>query len=233
MVRVNWPGTRESRQPPEPGDAQKSVCLLVITDGHYDRLERLLESTREMLPRWDQQVLIDDGAHRLGYSGAIQEGWRHVETDYVFHLEHDFTFNAPVPLEKMIALLERRPYLAQVALKRQPVMEDERAAGGVVEAKPEYFTECRDELATWTEHRLMFTLNPCVYRASLCQLGWPQGGWPGSETYFTYQLIIDPEVRFAYWGRKFDPPMVQHIDQRPGLLDRVGDLGTHRTGHGY
>ena len=55
--------------------------------------------------------------------------------------------------------------------------------------------------AIWTEHRLFFTLNPCVYSASLCRLGWPQR-W-GSELYFGCQLIIDPEVRFAFWCGTF------------------------------
>jgi hypothetical protein len=172
-----------------------------------------------MLPHWDQEVFIDDSAHRLGAAGAIQEGWRHVETDYVFHLEQDFIFKMPVPLEEMIALLERRPYIAQVALKRQAVYEFEQAAGSLLEYfGSERFTERRDDLATWTEHRVLFTLNPCVYRGSLCRIGWPQ--LPASEIRFGCSLIVDPEVQFAYWGGKSDPPMVEHI-------------GTDRIGWGY
>lgn len=192
------------------------MCLLLISDGRDELLEQTIGSAREMLPRWDQEVFIDDSAHRLGAAGAIQEGWRHVETDYVFHLEQDFLFKAPVPVERMIALLERRPYLVQVALKRQAVYDWEHAAGGLLEFHgSELYTERRDDLAVWTEHRVQFTLNPCVYRSSLCRLGWPQQ--EASEIRFGCSLIVDPEVRFAYWGGKSDPPMVEHIGS-----DRVG-----------
>jgi hypothetical protein len=70
----------------------------------------------------------------------------------------------------------------------------------------------------WTEHRRFFTTNPSVYRTSLCKLGWPQES--ESEGKFTHRLLADPLLRFAFWGRKFDPPLCEHI-------------GTIRAGAGY
>jgi hypothetical protein len=174
-----------------------------------------------MLPEFDHAVEIDDRDHRLGFTGAIQAGWQQVldtGADWCFHVEADFTFNEPVPLSDMIALLERAPHLVQVALKRQAWNDAERAAGGVVEANSEAFTECHDGLTTWTETRAFFTTNPSVYSTDLCWLGWPQV--PRSEGVFTHQLLKDPRTRFAYWGGKFDPPRVTHI-------------GEERTGCGY
>ena len=194
-----------------------TVCLLVIHDGRHDYLERTIESANEHLPMdvFDQVLTVDDSTHELGFAGAVQAGWQQVETDWVFHLEGDFTFNEPVFLDRMIRLLKDRPYLAQVALKRQPWNPEEKAAGGIVELHPEDFIERSDGLVNWTEHRRFFTTNPSVYSSRLCRIGWPQE--PQSEGVFTHKLLTDPMLRFAFWGGKFDAPHVHHIgDERQG-----------------
>lgn len=186
-----------------------TVCLLLIHDGRHDYLERTLASAQERLPAFDQRVIVDDSRHELGFAGAIRHGWDQIETDWVFHLEGDFTFNGNVPVAAMIELLERRSHLAQVALKRQPWNDEEKAAGGIVELHPDDFTERTDGHAVWTEHRRFFTTNPSVYSARLCRRGWPQQ--PHSEGVFTHQLLRDPRLRFAFWGAKHAPPLVEHI----------------------
>lgn len=196
-----------------------STALLVITDGRGGMLERTLASAMEMLPDvFAQRIVVDDSEHLLGFAGAVQAGWDRVESDYVLHLEDDFTFNRPVPLRRMIGLLERHPELAQVALKRQPWNESERAAGGIVELHPEDFTERTDGEDVWTEHRSFFTTNPSVYRRQLVERGWPQT--IHSEGMFTHELLRDPALRFAFWGGKLEAPFVEHI-------------GAVRAGHGY
>jgi hypothetical protein len=111
----------------------------------------------------------------------------------------------------MIRLLERHPELAQLALKRQAWNAEERAAGGIIECHPGDFLEVSDAEATWTEHRRFFTTNPSVYSSRLCELGWPQV--EHSEGIFTHCLLEDPELRFAFWGGRFDPPQCQHIGE--------------------
>lgn len=147
----------------------------------------------------------------------MREGWRLVRKqnwDYVFHLEGDFVFEKPVPLAGMIEILEHYPYLAQVALKRWPVNEMEIAAGGIVEARPERgWEEKQNGEKVWTEGRF-FTTNPCVYRTSLCERGWPTE--PDSESAFMLKLLEDPDMRSAYWGPKFGEPMVRHIGEHRG-----------------
>lgn len=194
-----------------------SVCLLLI----HDRPE-LVERTHRSLAKYDLQfdqvVDVDDTEHRLGFAGAVQYGWEQIETDWVFHLEGDFLFNQEPPIEEMVNLLIRRPYLAQVVLKRQAWNRDEKRAGGIVELHPNDFHEVTDGVSTWTEHRRFFSTNPSVYSSRLCRLGWPQES--ESEGKFTHRLLADPLLRFAFWGHKFQPPMVNHI-------------GEHRAGHGY
>lgn len=196
-------------------------ALLLITDGRDEVHQRAVASLNECLPPPGAFVMVDDRDHELGFAGAVAEGWRRVlETDaeWVFHCEGDFIFHAPIPISRMIALLERRPYLAQVAMKRQAWNPAEIEAGGVVELHRDDFEERSDEGATWTEHRRFWTTNPSVYSTRLCRLGWPEV--PESEGMFTHRLLEDPLLRFAFWGAKFDPPTVEHI-------------GLARAGHGY
>lgn len=196
-----------------------SVCQLRIGDGRDEIHERSADSLSEMAPKPDHVVVIDDRSHELGFAGAIAEGWRQViETgaDFVWHAEMDFIYCAPVPLERMIAVLEAHPYLAQMALKRQAVNELEIAAGGVVEARPTQYEQRVESGDIWTEHRVCFTTNPSVYPVNLCHQGWPQRA--NSEGIFSARLRQDPKVRFGYWGAKHDQPMVEHIGrQRAGV----------------
>lgn len=198
-----------------------SIALLRIGDGRDTYHNTAWASAVEMLPRFEHVVTVDDNAHTLGFAGAIQQGWQQItelQVDYVFHFEMDFTFRRPVPLERIVAVLQRQPYLAQICLKRQPVNAAEKAAGGIIECDPDSYTQRVEHGDIWTEHRCCFSTNPCVYPAALCHQGWPQE--PQSEGVFTHRLLADPDVRFAFWGAKTDPPMVDHI-------------GDARAGNGY
>lgn len=202
-----------------------TVALLFISDGREEYLEQTVASIQDNLTfdAFDHIIKIDDAAHELGFAGAIQAGWEKVldtGADYVWHAEQDFTYNRPVPIERMIALLERRPQLAQIVLKRQPWNAQERRAGGIVEQHEADYVEREDvqHSEIWTEHRRFFSTNPSVYPARLCRLGWPQEQY--SEGVFTHRLLRDPLLRFAFWGAKFAEPMVTHI-------------GQHRTGRDY
>ena len=197
-----------------------SIALVIVGDGRDDYHERSVASARTALPMglFDQHVVVDDREHELGFAGAVQRGWDQVAADWIFWLEADFIFNALVPLERMIAILERHPELAQMVLKRQAVNGDEIAAGGVIEQHPADYTERTEGDDTWIEHRRYWSTNPGVYSARWCRLGWPQEDQ--SEGMFTHRLLRDPLLRFACWGALSDPPLVHHI-------------GAVRAGHGY
>lgn len=173
-----------------------------------------------------QVVWHQDG--RQGFGGAIRAAWaaldhpdtfRPADERFVFHLEDDFTFNRPVDLAAMATVLDRRPHLAQLALRRQPWNDEERGAGGIVEQHPDDFREVSDaDGYVWLEHRRFFTTNPSLYRRALCASSWPTG--PNSEGRFTHQLLQDHDLRFGYWGARDSGEAVTHI-------------GRERAGVGY
>ena len=198
------------------------ICLLTIRDGRNEVHERARNSVMRSLPEFEYGVLVDDHEHKLGFAGAIKEGWRQIlETDarWVFHCELDFTFKRRVPIDRMRDLLVQQPHLAQVSLKRQAWNEQEIAAGGIVELNPDDFHEKRNDDLVWTEHCRYFTTNPSLYSVRMCELGWPQEA--RSEGLFTRRVLDSiPKAMFAIWGAKFASPMVHHI-------------GVERAGHGY
>lgn len=191
-----------------------TISLIVISDGREDYLRRTLKSAAEMLPEFDEYIWIDDSDHSLGFGGAIRAGWAEVTTDYVFHLEQDFTFNEPVDIDAMRTVLEEHSHLAQLALLRQPWNDHERAAGGVVQLHPESYEAMEWGGHRWLEHTRHFTTNPSLYPASLCKRGWPTGNH--SEGHFGIGLFeSDRDVRCAYWGDGRE--LVTHIgDERAG-----------------
>lgn len=196
------------------------IAGLLISDGREDYLEQTLASMEANLPDPDVLVHIDDSRHELGFAGAIQAGWDQVlatEATHVFHVEADFVFNRPVPLERMRELLDQHPHLVQVALLRQPWNRSERAAGGVWQQHPESYT-----LEEWNGYHFLthcrhFTTNPSIYPRWIVERGWPQCNQ--SEGHFGLRLFAESSTRrSAYWGRGEE--WVRHI-------------GRERAGVGY
>lgn len=212
------------------------VALLTISD-RPDLLEATLESLAAALDRdagdllgaFTGHVHVDDRDHRLGFAGAIREGWRRLRElswaevpAYVLHVEDDWRFDQRVPLARMAELLDWRPNVAQVALLRGPVNDTERAAGGLVEQWPREYRQgyLADPFAgdlnplPYLEHGLYFTTNPSLYRMSLVNAhDWPTGA--GSERRFTERLL-NAGYRFACLGN--GDPWVTHTgdDRREG-----------------
>lgn len=223
------------------------IDLLVITDGRQDCIEQTVESARDNLDGditgWWMYDDSGDPQHRewlddqfgrefnlfwhpdgrQGFGGAIRAAWQKLRCDgtgrFVFHLEDDFVFNRPVPIDDMIEILDEDECVAQVALRRQAWNDTERAAGGVVEANPDEFVDVvHDHFVSYLEHRLFWTTNPSLYRRQLIfDVDWPTG--EHSEGQFT-RVLRDVGYRFAYLGDRSDPPWVHHI-------------GKERHGTGY
>lgn len=210
-----------------------------MTDGRFDYIQRTVPSALATLdgPITSKMIFDDSGdpayrawlertfpdftiayhpSGRQGFGGAIREAWsycRHLDERFIFHLEDDFLFNREVPLSDLVAVLESNPHLVQLALRRQPWNDVERAAGGVIETHPEAYTEATDEDGRrWLEHRLFFTTNPGVYRTDLTwRHPWPRG--LRSEVVFTNNLLRSPRVRFGYWGARDSGEWVEHIGE--------------------
>lgn len=216
-------------------ESERSISLLVMTDGRKDCISQTIPSALSMLdgPIVGRYIYDDSGddayrrwlfktfptfellfePERQGFGGAIRAAWNTVKnsgSDYIFHLEDDFLFNEPIPLQNMMDVLDANSHLYQMALRRQAWSTEEKAVGGVIEQHPDAYHQTDSDLGSWLEHRLYFTTNPGLYRSSLIDIGWPDG--LHSEGMFTHKILgLDPEARFGLWGQRTDAPRVHHI----------------------
>lgn len=177
---------------------------------------------RALAERYPHVTRIGEGPRR-GFGGAIRYAWSQLlersRAEYIAHWEDDFLAAGVVDLTAMATVLEANPYLVQIALRRQPWNAAERAAGGIIEQHPDDYHQVTDGRHTWLEHRRFFTTNPCLYRRSLMERGWPEG--EQSEGHFGLSLFAEnPQARAAFWGPRDAPPAVEHI-------------GYERVGTGY
>lgn len=193
-----------------------SLGLLMIGDGRDEAHERAHESLKRHVlahNRFDQVVAVDDREHLLGFAGAIQHGWAQMRTDFVFHMEMDFTFNWDVDLAPVIQTLEERAYMTQIALLRGPENPDEHVAGGIMQQDPAAYEQVEMDGRAWVEHRKFFTTNPCIYPRWIYERGWPQV--PQSEGKFSIALFNeDPARCSAFWGH--GEQWIRHIGRREG-----------------
>lgn len=194
-------------------------------DSGDDEYRRSLE---RRYPRWKHI----NGGERQGCAGAFQQVWKQIaertRARFIFLIEQDFRFIRPIDLTSMAAVLDDRPYLAEIALLRQPWNSAEKAAGGIVEMHPDWYVDIHNSHGLhWLEHR-SFTTNPCLFRRSLLDVPWPDSR-PGMYSEGIFSSIIHekgtPEVpgnrvRCAYWGKRGSGPWVEHI-------------GHERIGRGY
>jgi hypothetical protein len=218
------------------------IALLVMTDGRRDCIRQAIPSALASLHGpVTRRVIHDDSAdpdyrdflaatfptfeiihpaRRLGFGGAIRNAWSILAQGperFVWHHEDDFTFNRPVDLLDLMVVLDQNPHLLQLALRRQPWNDEERAAGGIVEQHPDDYAEMVDHAHRhWLEHRRFFTTNPSLYRRSLCEGGWLDV--EHSEGVMTHRWIEDPAARFGFWGPRDSGEWVTHVGhQRVGV----------------
>lgn len=211
------------------------VLVVYVTHGRPDCLTRAIPSFDEHLSgpivrrvvvddsgdpdfkamirlRWPDIDIIDTGG-RKGFAGAYQKVWATIAAygpPWAFIIEDDFTATRPVDLAEMQQVMDARPHLVQMALRRQAWSSPELAAGGVIEQHPADY----EDHPTHLEHRRFFTTNPCLIRRDLTSTPWPKGS--GSEASFARNLFADPDARSGYWGARADEPWVIHDGPRTG-----------------
>lgn len=214
-----------------------SVALALITDGRQDYLlQTLASATSSLLADWShtQGILVNDSGsddyadfldecfvswkrchhwQRFGFAASVRTAWTAAlayRATHIVHLEDDFTFNEPVDLNALIDLLHRNKQLAQIALKRQPVNDQERAVGGFMETRSPETWRQRDG---FVEHGLNFTTNPCVIPAHAARVALLSGVQLTEPN--ISEVLLDAGYTFGYLGRVEDPPLVTHIgDER-------------------
>lgn len=220
------------------------ITLVVMTDGRLDCLarslttvnrlhgditrrvlhddtgdEELRDRLRDTYPQWD--VIATPG--RSGFAGAYRSMWTwvrdHDDNPFVFTTEDDFRFTRDVDLAAMATTLTTHRHLTQLALRRQPWNPTETAAGGIVEANPDAYTDCGDFTGQWLEHRQFHTTNPSLMRRDLFTgHEWLDGA--NSEGRFGLALFADPDAHAGFWGSRESGEWVDHI-------------GETRVGYGY
>lgn len=221
------------------------VPIIVLTNGRVECISKAISSVMTHLDNVGDGLIVDDsgddvyrawlaeqyaapvvpvGAGPCGYWRAMRKVWdvaRDLDTDKVVFWEEDFILHADVDVEQLATVLDSYPYLTQIALLRQPWWPNEVEAGGLIpalEVQGQEFMDRTDGTHTWVEHRACWTGNPCVIPRRTFERDWPEGDW--SESRFGRELFRDGRARGAYWGRRTDPPRVEHI-------------GHHRAGTGY
>lgn len=221
------------------------VTSVFVHDDSADRpfIEWMTTHLRQYFPP-TTPMFVKTTEQRSGFGGAIRSAWSWLAEarnsvwidiepyDFVFHLEDDFTFNARVDLNLMKGLLIDYPYLAQIALKRQPWGGDLPYANGFMEQYAGQYVDMEDDDDCWVETARNWTTNPSLFRSELLSRGWPED--PHSEGKYGFwlkegglpwgswnnpELVPGAEVRFGILGRIDDPPLVTHIgDYRVGTL---------------
>lgn len=224
-----------------------SVAVLVMTDGRVEYLRETLASLHDQLrgpvTRWIvHDDTGDDAYHQLlrrhlpaawelvttsqrcGFGGAYRHAYdwllAHTDEPYVFSTEDDFVVTRPVNLTAMQHVLDYHRNLAQMALRRQPWNDAEKAAGGIVEQHPNQYVDCGDDNGNqWLQHRQFWTTNPSLIpRRILTQHPWPTV--PHSEGVFSADVFTDRYRCCAFWGSRESGEWVRHI-------------GAERRGRGY
>lgn len=204
------------------------IALVVMTDGRLDCIRQTVPSVIEKLgeEHLAHAIIHDDSGDpdyraalqdlfpaftvtgpvdRQGFAGAVRSARslltepRYADADFVWWQEDDFVITRDIDLEAITSVLKLKPYLAQMALLRQPWNEAERAAGGVIEQYPDSYKVVGDgERHVWREHRRFFTTNPALLPRWVVDLDWPAGS--ESEGRFGVDLFADPTIRCAFWG---------------------------------
>ncbi len=173
----------------------------------------------ELIQEWR---VFDDRFHERGLAGNTRDAWEWAlsvaDADFLFHIEEDFRFTAPVDLSGMAAILDQQRYLAQVVLKRQPWSPEEQRAGGIMELHPRDYRPYHvieghflPRPVQYVEHERIFSLNPCLIPRRTLHMGWPDG----NEAEMTHRCI-EAGKRFAFYGSREDPPRVLHVGYQRG-----------------
>ena len=217
-----------------------SYRLAVLTHGQMKTLPQTLESFDEWVTQPPtEQVLVVDGSAlgmdeivmtdwgsrfntvrmlipQQGFCGATSQLWelaREPGVDFIFWLEADFIFKRLIHVERMAEILEEHSHIKQVSLLRNAVNDEEKRAGGLVPAHPDWWER---HLAPWAHmtQTAYWTTNPALMsRHFMLKNDWPEG--PFCEGKFTHQVrAADFRNRFAVLG--LGNEWMDHIGHRDG-----------------
>lgn len=166
----------------------------------------------------------------IGFCKATRAAWNLAALSihpHVFWLEHDFVLTRRVALAELAAVLDESPMLAQMALMRDAVNDEEKAVGGLFESRRGQY-DPRDEttllaggvadpvawIPRWHEHRSYLTTNPSLMRRSFMQ----DHPWPEYDDQCEGRFgidLVEAGFSFGVWGD--GSPWCDHIGERSGF----------------
>lgn len=226
------------------------INIVVVTDGRQQYLDQCMATIGNLAGPIANRFMFDDSGDdtyrarlarqyknwmvigkgpRLGFTTTMINVWQVMALQpqqWFFHVEGDFTFPSRVDLAAMQTIMIENPYLAQIALLRQPWNPEERAAGGYIALDPNSFVACKDNNGNaWLKHRKFFTTNPHLTRRTVCSTGWEDRDQ--SEGHTSLRLFRQgfPGVS----GENTWSAILGSHDDRPRCLH----IGNYREGHGY
>ena len=206
-----------------------AIALVVITDGRYYCMAESVTSIDQQLPPFTFRCIVDDSGDRayaawldrtfkdfailhhptrMGCAASVGHGWESAMlcgAEYVWHAEDDFTYNGPVDVGAMAAILDANPELAQLALKRGPHGPVEGAAGGLMEVSPDKWTDHDG----WCTSSQIFTFNPSLIPRRAIEVVLADRR-PKLESNVAY-ILTAQGYRFGYLGQTTDPQRITHI----------------------
>lgn len=227
----------QNRRVPRPIMSPKAkFCILIFSTSRYEFLIPTLRSFYELVdfsgfekftiftcdyPKrrdpekikalsekygFDQVIL---NRKNEGYSVSWRNAWRLVpnDTDFIFHLEEDFTFNKPIIVKKMVRLLTNPIVdLFQVFLKRQPVFEENDYVKDVESGKIGWDVNLLGQDAVLCN--AFFNSNPGVYPYWITKIKLPFN--PQEGVIIAELKKLFPSGHSAIFGKRNDPPLLTH-----------------------
>ena len=225
-----FPRTIERRRPP-----LLDYRLVVMTNGR-PCLRETLEAWRQWVTPQPTSVFVhDDGGEALEWGGgtpwanvdywhepispsigfcrSVVRAWvgaLHAGPEWIFWLEDDLLVRRKVDLHELAAVLSAERELAQMALMRQAVNDEEIAAGGCFQLRRELY----DVHEGWLRSRTNFSTTASLMRRAF-MLENPMPPWYFGSCEGRYSIdLLDAGFAFGVWGG--GEPWIEHIGQRAG-----------------
>ena len=212
-----------------------TYALVVVGNGRLNYLQQAVQAALDMLPDPDYHLMVDDSGDaehgdqldsiypnwhivhhetNRGMAAAVQTGFDLVcdsDADFAFWLEEDMLLTREPPIHAAMDILYKNDHVAQMCFRRATVWgnEYEDRHKDVLAALCAQSTTVADH-GCWTEYDALFSLNPCLIPADICQIDWD----PGNEAGMTRKLC-GQGYTFGSWGnRTFAEHWVTHIGEQ-------------------
>ena len=212
------------------------IQLTVLTDGRREFVQPTIASVFENLIGLHYPgIMVDDSGdsqyadwlaknlggwfrrithpHRRGISESLRDAWsmaiQDKHTEFIWHHEDDMPVPSKVDVTVLAYALMSQPSLACLGLKRGPVNDQEQAAGGMCQARPDLFTETRTPSGfAYVAYSHLFSTNPCLIPRSVVEtcLALPELSEDAMG-----KALVEGGYHFGLVGRISDPPLVDHV----------------------